>query len=607
MQNLAGATKISWFDRFFRVLHRGRLFVLLFWVVVLGFGAAFGPRVMNMCHESFTAPAGSPTDIAKHIWASIFPEQSNTSDAVVFISTSRPDSLFPSESIKNNITEAISHHLSEILWSHPMVTTVLGYYLLNDTLAEAMYEDQFISPNKTSTLIVVQTDIRLGDQDAFISWAEAKLRTIDIPSGWSLMLLGEAVLGHASHDAAVSSMVSMDSIILPTALAFLAILIRNLRMMLIPIACLGLSILTSFLLMIPVAMFTNVSDFGPNIMMSILIALSIDYSLFLLSRFREEMVKSADPIYSVHEMTLHAGRVVLVSGAALALTFVGLCFFPIESIRSLGLGCAIALLAALSINLTLTPALLLTFPRFFAEFRWLGMGCLFPCCPPCRRERRMRKLAEGSIQEGPVKAETEESALLHGSTRPPVEAALGSGGRGHAMTLAELTARQQRSYWFRCGSLTARQQRSDWFRCGSLFLRSRPRAALAALAVVVLTAALGLWLKDLRVTFEHYQGRITPFHIIVDTGAPGGALTPTYWDFATRFVTELPRNLSGIATASFVTISVFKEPIPYEWVEEFVIDPSAPLYNETIAVYYREFIRRYTSADRRYVVMDHPI
>ena len=76
----------------------------------------------------------------------------------------------------------------------------------------------------------------------------------------------------------------MDAIAFPVALLILAYVLRSLRLLIIPILNMAASILTSFMIVLPIAEHSTFISFAPSLMMSICIAMSIDYSLFNLSR-----------------------------------------------------------------------------------------------------------------------------------------------------------------------------------------------------------------------------------------------------------------------------------------------------------------------------------
>lgn len=126
-------------------------------------------------------------------------------------------------------------------------------------------------------------------------------------------------------------------------------------------------------------------------MMSVTIAMSIDYSLFLLSRYREEVERQGYGVMSRAEMisisqnavrqsARWSGKVIALSGTILSLTYFGLCFYPMEVLQSVGLGAGLAIVCTILVNLTLTPALLLLFPYFFSQFGWAGCPCQYLCC-----------------------------------------------------------------------------------------------------------------------------------------------------------------------------------------------------------------------------------
>ena len=70
---------------------------------------------------------------------------------------------------------------------------------------------------------------------------------------------------------------------------------------------------------------------------------------------------------AVYAMLCSAGHTVLVSGLTLMICWLGLCFFPVNLLSSAGLAAAMSIAAAIVVNLSLTPALLFTFPDFFHQ------------------------------------------------------------------------------------------------------------------------------------------------------------------------------------------------------------------------------------------------
>ena len=100
------------------------------------------------------------------------------------------------------------------------------------------------------------------------------------------------------------------------------------------------------------------------------LAVGIDYSLFLLERYREERRHGASKIDAVERAGATAGKAVLFSGGTVLLALLGLLFMPITIFQGMGVSTALTVVVAVAAGLTLLPALTrltgdwLNFPRF---------------------------------------------------------------------------------------------------------------------------------------------------------------------------------------------------------------------------------------------------
>eukprot|EP01006_Ploeotia_vitrea_P052094 TRINITY_DN67651_c4_g1_i2.p1 TRINITY_DN67651_c4_g1~~TRINITY_DN67651_c4_g1_i2.p1 ORF type:complete len:885 (-),score=13.74 TRINITY_DN67651_c4_g1_i2:623-3025(-) len=201
-----------------------------------------------------------------------------------------------------------------------------------------------------------------------------------------LQITGVPAMLPAMIASAEHSLGLMDGIVLPLAMLVLSYILRCFRLMILPLMCIGVAMSGSFAIMLGVSKFMHVFSATPSLMMSILIAMSIDYSLFLLTRFREELLSRQPVNVCCQRMVCTAGHTIIVSGFTLVCCFLGLLFFPLDMLQSMGLGCAVCVGLALAVNITLTPAMLMTFPNFFGKsiqpcpipgFDWLcGKGQL---------------------------------------------------------------------------------------------------------------------------------------------------------------------------------------------------------------------------------------
>jgi uncharacterized membrane protein YdfJ with MMPL/SSD domain len=224
--------------------------------------------------------------------------------------------------------------------------------------------------------------------------------------------------------------VTVAAVVLPIALFILACVIQNLPIMFVPLItifttvlvgkCLPsssqqrpallarrtvclivvLGVVAEFLFMYPIALAMDVVAFVPSFMMSLTFAMSIDYSLFMLSRFCEEH-RHRKPVLTCIELMLEsAGGTIAVSGGTLMICFLGLIFIPMDLIRSVGVGSAFVLAVAILANITLTPALLImSEPAVFWVHRYINFEKL-PWNKHSRLSGDRAPLIENDVQLG---------------------------------------------------------------------------------------------------------------------------------------------------------------------------------------------------------------
>ena len=120
----------------------------------------------------------------------------------------------------------------------------------------------------------------------------------------------------------------------------------------------GLAIVGTFLLLRLANEFVDVSIFALNLTTGLGLGLAIDYSLFVVSRYREEIAKVGPGAEAMKRTLNTAGRTVLFSSITVAVALASLMVFPQRFLYSMGLGGALVALLAASIALTVLPAVL---------------------------------------------------------------------------------------------------------------------------------------------------------------------------------------------------------------------------------------------------------
>ncbi|MFD2094051.1 MMPL family transporter [Blastococcus deserti] len=149
-----------------------------------------------------------------------------------------------------------------------------------------------------------------------------------------------------------------ETISMPILAVLLVVIFGSLAAAALPLAIGVTAILGAFTALRGFSMVTDVSIFAVNIVTIVGLGLAIDYGLFVVSRFREEIRRQPDTETALARTMATAGRTVAVSGMTVAISLAGLLIFPQVFLRSMGFGGMSAVLIAMLAALTLLPALL---------------------------------------------------------------------------------------------------------------------------------------------------------------------------------------------------------------------------------------------------------
>ncbi|HEX4473363.1 MAG TPA: MMPL family transporter, partial [Nocardioides sp.] len=125
-----------------------------------------------------------------------------------------------------------------------------------------------------------------------------------------------------------------------------------------PLLVAAVSILTTFLLLLPLTYLTDVSFIVQFLVALVGLGVAIDYSLLFVTRWREERDHGKENHEAVLAAMETAGHAVLFSGITVAIGLLALVVLPVPFMRSVGMGGALIPLASVLVTLTLTPAIL---------------------------------------------------------------------------------------------------------------------------------------------------------------------------------------------------------------------------------------------------------
>ncbi|WP_425558303.1 MMPL family transporter [Cryptosporangium japonicum] len=168
---------------------------------------------------------------------------------------------------------------------------------------------------------------------------------------------GSTAINRDINERVSADIAKAETLSMPVLLILLVIIFGSLAAASLPLAVGGLAILGAFTALRGLSYLTDVSIFSVNVVTILGLGLAIDYGLFMVGRFREELGRGLSVEDAVARTMGTAGRTVAVSGVTVAVSLAGLLIFPITFLRSMGLGGLSAVLIAMVAALTVLPAL----------------------------------------------------------------------------------------------------------------------------------------------------------------------------------------------------------------------------------------------------------
>jgi len=231
--------------------------------------------------------------------------------------------------------------------TQPHVTGLVGYAETHDS--------RFISIDKQSAYVLINLDMT---EDQSVDAVDGIQASLAPPAGYSVALTG---FGPIQKDAAKISEQDLqraEVVSLPIAAFVLILVFGSLIAGAMPLLVAGVAIPSALGIVDLVAQRVDMSIYVLNIATMLGLALAIDYSLFITSRFREELARGRTVEQAVERAIGTAGKAVLFSGFAVAIGLSGLLWFKASALSSIGLGGSIVVLTSVGFSLTFLPAAL---------------------------------------------------------------------------------------------------------------------------------------------------------------------------------------------------------------------------------------------------------
>ncbi len=280
---------------------------------------------------------GSQEQEAAELLAGRFGEQAST----MLLVFRDPDGDAASPAFQATVRDS-----AESLADDPAVDRILTW---SDTQAEALLSRD---GEWTMALVFLDKDVESSVEDAG-RLAEA----FEPPQGVETHVTGIPQLYHEFNQKIEQDLVQAEMISLPIALLILLAVFGTLVAAGLPLLIALLSMPSTFAVISLLAGVVDMSIFVNNVATMIGLALAIDYSLFMVSRFREELRHHSVEI-ALERMLGTVGKAVAVSGVAVAVGLSSLVVFDAAALRSMGIGGIVTVVCTLLFGLTVLPALL---------------------------------------------------------------------------------------------------------------------------------------------------------------------------------------------------------------------------------------------------------
>jgi RND superfamily putative drug exporter len=195
------------------------------------------------------------------------------------------------------------------------------------------------------------------------------------PAGWHVGVTGSQLLAEGQPSSSKGTGLMTEAMIGSVgALVILALVFASF-LALLPLLIGGISVLATFLVVGGLTEVTGVSQIVEFLIALIGLGVAIDYSLLVVSRWREERAAGRDNAAAVIEAMNHAGRAVVFSGLTVAIGLLSMIVLPVPMLRSVGYGGVLVPLVSVIVSVTLLPVILATvgprldWPRLRTERR----------------------------------------------------------------------------------------------------------------------------------------------------------------------------------------------------------------------------------------------
>jgi RND superfamily putative drug exporter len=294
--------------------------------------------------------------------------------------------------IRNAFPSPIAEYVAIVVrgpvrWTHPRFDAVLDSlaaavsrrpYVTQVVSARSIGESSFVSRDRRTTFLIaalspiVDDDLTRSSVPDLRATVRDALARVPAAGGFDVTITGNPALDYDVRAITAEDTRQRERLILPALLVVLVLAFGALVAATLPLIVGVLVITIALGLVTLAARFQTMSVFVLNIATMVGLGVGIDYSLLIVTRFREELNRGLAPGDAAVRTIQTAGAAVVASGLTVVVGFGALVLTPLTETRSVGLGGLIVVAVAVLLATTLLPGLLAVLGRHIDRPRWLA-------------------------------------------------------------------------------------------------------------------------------------------------------------------------------------------------------------------------------------------
>ena len=322
-----------------RFVYRRRVPVALAWVLVLGVGVGVGGEVFGRLGTG----SGLRDDAESVVVADLLSRVAGGGSGITGLVDGRPadDPAFRAE-----VGAAVTD-----LEATPGVARVTRPWVEGRPVPGLVARDG----GAVLVRVELEADLRGRAHQQAVERVGERLRAVDAPR---VLIGGEERAREEFQERAQEDLERGETLALPVMLVLLFLVFRGLVAAVTPLVVAVVAVAGALLILLGVSEVADISAYSVNVVTMLGLGLAVDYSLLVISRFREERAAGLDLPAAIERTLATAGRTVAFSGLTVAAALCGLLAFAEPFLRSLAWGGIGVVLVAMVAAVTLVPALL---------------------------------------------------------------------------------------------------------------------------------------------------------------------------------------------------------------------------------------------------------